>query len=191
MLKINISVCHFGECLFIVDHLRHFLQHFLDTVCGSLGDHDHDEHKGHHHQGHEDLQCVHDDTRKLTGQHRSINDALAADQYHKQHDRVNGKLHDRGVPRHDLLRLCKELKYDCGDLSKLLNLMFAPDIRLYHAGSVDIFLDGIIEYVVLVKHLDKMRVRLLRDIDQHTAEDRHHGKQQKRDRHIDRQRHDP
>jgi len=36
--------------------------------------------------------------------------------------------------------------------------VIAADIRLYDAGRVYIFLYGIIEHVVLVKHLNKMRM---------------------------------
>ena len=92
------------------------------------------------------------------GLHGSLDDALSSDQYHEDHHTIDGKLHDRRVPGHDLLRLGEEPEYDGRNLSELLILMVFPHVSLYHTGRVDIFLNGIVEYIVLVKYLNKVWV---------------------------------
>ena len=78
MLKINISAGNFRESILIINHLRHFIQHFLNTICGCFRNHDHNEYESYHHQRHENLEGVHDNTGKLSCLHGSPDDALAA-----------------------------------------------------------------------------------------------------------------
>ena len=69
--------------------------------------------------------------------------------------------------------------------------MILTNISLNHAGCIYIFLHRIIQHVILIKHLNKMRMRLLGNKDQHAPQNRDHGKQKKRDRHVDGESHDP
>jgi len=48
--KINSSVWHDLHRVRLVAHLRHFIQYFRNTVAGRLGNHNHNEDKGYHHQ---------------------------------------------------------------------------------------------------------------------------------------------
>src|SRR5699024_9254169 len=113
MLEINVAVLHFLNRVVRILHLRNLCKHLCDTVRGRLGDHDHCKYKCNHHKGHQDLQRVHDDAGQLTGLHAALDDALAAHQHHDDDHRINGELHDRGVPCHDLLRLRKEVEHAC------------------------------------------------------------------------------
>ena len=189
MLEIDISARHFRNRVFCIFHLRNFIQHFRDTVCGCLGDHDLHKHKCNHHQGHQDLKRIHDDTGEFSGLHRSADDALSSDQHHDDHHCIHRKLHDRGVPRHKPLSFRKELEHQSRDLSEFLHLMVFTHIRLDHARCIDILLNSIVEHIVLIKHLDKMGVRFLRNKKQHSSEDRNRDQQTDCDLYIDRQRH--
>ena len=68
--------------------------------------------------------------------------------------------------------------------------MVAADIRLDDPCRVDIFLDCVVEHIVLIKHLDKMWVRFLCDKDQCGAEDRRYDQHDNGDRHTDGHCHD-
>ena len=46
--------------------------------------------------------------------------------------------------------------------------MVFTHIRLDHARCIDILLNSIVEHIVLIKHLDKMGVRFLRNKKQHS-----------------------
>ena len=190
MLEINIPIGDFLDRVFRILHLRHFIEHLADTVCRRLRDHDLDEHECYHHQRRQDLDRIHDNTGKLSGLHGSADDTLSSDEHHDQHDRINGKLHDRRVPGNNLLRLCKQLEDLLRNLSELFVLIVFTHIRFDHACRIDIFLHRVVQDVIFIKHLDKVRMRFFRDPDQHTSQDRYRNKEDQRDRNADRHRHD-
>src|SRR5699024_9923799 len=147
-------------------HLRDLIQHFLDTVCRSFRDHDQNEYKRNHHKGTEDLDRVDNDTGQLSRLHSLEDNALSADEHHAQHHRVNGKLHDWIVPCHDFFCFAEQIIDNLGNLMEFLILVLFSDISLYHSGSIDVFLYGIIQHIVFVKDFDKVRMRLLSNKDQ-------------------------
>src|SRR5699024_2197706 len=111
MFKINIPVRHLCQGILFIHHLRHFLKHLFDTVRRSLSNHDHDKDKGYHHQGHEDLHGIYHDTCKLTCHHISKHNVLSSNENNEEDHCVHDKVHNRGVPRHQLLSLCEQIKH--------------------------------------------------------------------------------
>ena len=111
MFKVDISIRHFRDSICSILHLRHFLKHLRDTVCRRLSNHDHRKHECDHHQRHQNLERIYNDTCQFSCLHGPADNVLSSDQYHDNDDCIHHELHDRRVPCHDLLRLCKELKY--------------------------------------------------------------------------------
>ena len=68
--------------------------------------------------------------------------------------------------------------------------MIGADIGLYNSGRIYIFLHCVVQYIVFIEYLDKMRVGFLSDKDQRPAQHRHGYQHYERDLHIDRHRHD-
>ena len=170
IFKDDLAVLHFLYGIRLILHLRNLLQHLLDTVRGSLGDHIHNEYEGYHHQGHEDLNGIDHDAGQLSRLHGAKDDILTADEDNDDDHRIHHELHDRGVPGNDLLRLGKELEYQKGDTVELLDLVVLPDIGLYHPGCVDIFLYVVVQDIILIEDLNEQGVGLLCDEDQGKAQ---------------------
>jgi len=190
MFKFDISVCNFRNCIRFVFHFRYFIQNFVDTFRRRFRDHDHNEYKRHHHKRRQYLKCIDDHTCQLSCKHISAYDTFAADQHHCKNDYIHSKLHRRRVPGNDFLCFCKKPEYNTRDLSEFFNFMVFPNVRFHDAGCVDVFLNDIIQFVIFVKHLDKMRVRFLCDKDQKSSQNRNRDQHHKCDRRTDRHRHD-
>ena len=73
---------------------------------------------------------------------------------------------------------------------ELFVLMFCSYISLYYSGRINIFLNRIIQNIIFVKYLDKMRMGFLCNKDQGPAQDRHSDQQHKSNVCIDGQGHD-
>ena len=158
MVEVYGSVCHIFHCISLILHFRNLIQNSYDSVCGCLGYHDHDKYECYHHQGTDDLQGIDDHTGKLSYLHGAAYNGSAADSYQNQHDCIHGKLHNRGIPCHDLLCFGKKLIDISGNPMEFLDLIVLTYESLYHTGGVYVLLYGIVQHIVLVKYLDEMRV---------------------------------
>ena len=66
------------------------------------------------------------------------------------------KLHRRRIPGYNLLSLCEQRVHQSGNPVEFLNLIVLPHIGLYHAGGVYVFLNGIVQHIVLIKYLNEV-----------------------------------
>ena len=158
MVEYNISILDFYSRVFLILHFRNFLQNLCNTICGSLCDHDHDKHKGYHGKGHQNLKGIYDHTCQLTCCHASKNNTFSSDGNKKKHHCIHGKLHHRSVPCNNLLCLCEKIIYIFRNTVEFINLMVFPYKSFYHTGGIYIFLNRIIQNIILVEYLDKMRM---------------------------------
>ena len=158
MVEVYGAVCHIFHCISLILHFRNLIQYSYDSVCGCLSDHDHNKYESYHHQGANNLQGIDDHTGKLSYFHGAAYDGSAADGYQDQHYCIHGKLHNRGIPCHNLLCFGKKLIDISGNPMEFPNLIVLTDEGFYHARGVYILLYGIVQHIVLVKYLDEMRV---------------------------------
>ena len=158
MVEVYGAVCHIFHCISLILHFRNLIQNSYDSVCGCLGYHDHDKYESYHHQGADDLQGIDDHTGKLSYLHGTTYDGSAADSYQNQHYCIHGKLHNRGIPCHDLLCFGEKIIDISGNPMEFFNLIVLTDESLYHTGGVYILLYGIVQHIILIKYLNEMWV---------------------------------
>ena len=191
MVKNDIAARDFSDCIRSVLHLRHFIKNLCDTICRSLCDHDHDKYKSYHIQRHQDLQCIDDHTCQLTCLHGSKHNTASTDHSDQKNDCIHHKLHGRRIPCNDLFSLCEQGINVFGYPMEFIYLIIFSYKSFHYTGSVDVFLNGIVQLIVLVKYFDKMRMCFFCNVHQCAAENRDHDQEQKCDLDIDQKCHDP
>ena len=191
MIKNNLTISDFFDCICLILHFRNFIQHFRNTVCRCSCNHDHDKYKCYHIQGHQNLQCINDHAGQLTGLHCSEYNTFSANQSNQQYNCIHHKLHDRCIPCNDFFCFCKQCIYVIRYTMEFTDLMFFSYKRLYYAGCIHVFLHGIVQLIILIKYFDKIRMCLLCNKNQCSTEKRNYDQEKKCDLYINQQCHDP
>ena len=191
MVKVDIPVGNNLHRVFFFLHIRNFRKNLGNSVCGCFRNHDHYKNERNHHKRHQHLHGINNNTCHLSCLHAAEHDTLAADQDHGKDHRVYSELHYRRVPGYDLLSFRKQIIYILGNPVEFPDLEIFSYKGFYYSGGVDVFLYGVVQNVVLVKHLDKVRMGLFRNEDQSSAQKRDHDQKQKRDLPVDHKGHDP
>jgi len=132
MFKSNLAISDFFHCIRFVLHLRNFIKHLCDTVCGSPCDHDHDKYKSHHIQRHQNLNRIYDHTCQFSSLHGSKYNASSTDQRDQKYNRVHHELQDRRIPCNDFFCFCKQGIYIIGHTVKFVYLVIFSYECLYH-----------------------------------------------------------
>ena len=178
MVKIDRAILHLGHRGCRIREGARLIQDLGDTL-GRLGRHGHhDENHAEHHEGHEDLEAVREERGELA--HVKVgaaarDDRVGAEAQHEDHDGVEAELHERVVEREDALGL-REVALDVGrGAVELLHLVVLTDEGLHDAHAVDVFLDGVVQAVVLLKYATEDRHDGPDDDREADAEDRDHG----------------
>ena len=178
VVKIDRAILHLGHRGCRIREGARLIQDLGDTL-GRLGRHGHhDENHAEHHEGHEDLEAVREERGELA--HVKVgaaarDDRVGAEAQHEDHDGVEAELHERVVEREDALGL-REVALDVGrGAVELLHLVVLTDEGLHDAHAVDVFLDGVVQAVVLLKYATEDRHDGPDDDREADAEDRDHG----------------
>lgn len=74
-------------------------------------------------------------------------------------------------------RLCKKIIHIFGNSVKLTDLKIFSDKSLHHTGRIYVFLNRIIQHIILVKHLDEVGMGFLCNKDKGSAKKRNHDQE--------------
>ena len=74
---------------------------------------------------------------------------------------------------------------------KFFDLIVFPYKCLDYTGCINVFLNRIVQLIILIKYLDKMRMCFFCNIDQRSSENRNYNQEQQSDLYIDKKCHDP
>ena len=131
-----------------------FLQKFHDSRGRSPGNGQHHKDHGKHHQTHENLSGISNQTQKFPGGksgHRiaagSHNGPGAKPGYEKDTG-IHAKLHQRHIKDQQPLSFAKVLVNGLGNSHEFLGFKIFADKRLDHAHAPEIFLNDIIELII-------------------------------------------
>ena len=160
IIKVNGAVLHFGDGVFGAGQAAFLRQNLHDTL-GRFHRHG-DHHKDHreHHQTHEDLEAVGEDGGHLAdGDFGAAagDDGVGTEGEHKNHTRVDAELHHGAVQGHDALGFGEVLADVFRSGGKLLLLIVLPHVALDHAHGLHVFLDRVVQGIVLAEHAAENR----------------------------------
>ncbi len=156
MVKYNASILHFSHRLRRIRQIRLLLQHLADSFGASGGHRNHDENHGEHHQAHENVHAVGEHVHKLPGLQGVLYNQVGPHPADQKDTGVNGEIHHRPVPGHNPFRLAEYLVDIVAGSFKFPNLVLLPHIGLHHPDGGHVFLDALVEGVILGKCLGKM-----------------------------------
>ena len=87
-------------------------------------------------------------------------DRIGTERQHEDHHRIQAKLHERIVERQDALGTRKVGADVAGGCGKLLLFIILAHIGFDDAHALDVFLDRIVQYIILMEYLFKQRHNL-------------------------------
>ena len=151
MVEIHPSVRNDLDAVFRIFDVRDLFEDLGDTFRGRRGHGDHDKYHRHHHKGGEDAHAVSHEGAQVAGRQLILDDEVRADDGDRQDDRVDRAGHDREVGDHDLFGPDEHVVDVAGRLREPVVFVFLPDISLDHPDRADIFLNGLVERVVLLE----------------------------------------
>ncbi|CDD41178.1 uncharacterized protein BN642_00507 [Collinsella sp. CAG:398] len=149
----------------------------LDDTLGALLRHDdHGEDHRYHHEGHEDHEAIGGERAELAHVEEGAaarDDEVAAELDDHDEHRVDGEVHHGGVEREDLLGAGEVAADILRGAAELLLFKVLAHVALHIAHAGDVFLDGLVQGIVLMEHRAENGVHRAHDFIQTEAEQGH------------------
>ena len=130
-----------------------FCDDLCDTPGTGLGHRDHDHDHGKHHQAHQDIHAVGQQTHQVSGGQLAADDHVGAEPADQQDAGIDDSHHDRADRRESELRLKKHLIDIRGGPVEASDLIILADISLDDTDRGNIFLYAFVHGVIPLKHL--------------------------------------
>ena len=175
VVKVDGAVGNVGDGLGGIGNGRGGVEHLDDTVRALVCHGDHDKDHRELHEAHEDLETVGKDRGELT--HVKQGSLARDDDFRPQVDdgdkgAVDADVHHGVVKGQELLGAGEVGANVAGGTGEFLLLVVFAHIALYHAHAGDVFLDRLVERIVLMKDARKDGAHLKDDEEQAKAQDR-------------------
>ena len=146
-----------GICQLFSD-IYFFIHNLKNTFCRSFtGNQLHSRHIQHH-QLHHDLVNIAHESGKLSGRQPFTDHHMPTKPSYCQNAAINRQFHHQAIKRDNSLRFSLCIPYIFGRIHKFIDFIIAPDKRLNHPNTNQVFLYISIKFIKLRHHNQENRM---------------------------------